>query len=191
MDKQLLRQEMMARRQALEGAERQRLSQAAQAHLIASEWFDRAGLILLYQPMRGETETSLVAAAALKAGKRLALPRVVKSPRGLTLYAYAGDPGALAPGAYGILEPDPGWAQVGPGEVGLAVVPGVAFDRHGHRLGYGGGFYDRTLPLVRSANPAAVLVGLAYEFQVVPALPRDPHDIPVDGLATERGLLRF
>lgn len=187
--KQAIRTEMIHRRLALAEAERLRLSEGAQRALIGSEAYQRARLILLYQPFRGETETALIAREAVAAGKGLALPRVQKEPRQLWLHAYRGEPKDLISGAYGILEPDPAGPLVDPARIDLVVVPGVAFDRQGNRLGYGGGFYDRTLPVIRRANPAARLIGLAYGFQVVAQLPPDPHDIPVDGLATEDGLI--
>lgn len=183
MDKDALRTEMLARRQALTPDERERRSLAAQEALVGSSAFSAAHQILIYITFRGEVGTERIAEAAVAAGKLLVLPRVVKAPRGLVLHSYSGDLATLAPGAYGIMEPRPEWPVVTLAQVDLVVVPGVAFDRSGGRLGYGGGYYDRLLPGLRHAR----LVGLAYESQVVDGLPRDPHDIPVDGLATELG----
>lgn len=187
--KQKIRTEMIERRRALTVAERQLRSEAAQVSLILGDTFRHARLILLYHPFRGEAETGLIAREAVTAGKRLALPRVQMMPKQLWLHAYSGNPDDLVAGAFGILEPDPASPLVEAAEIDLVVVPGVAFDPRGNRLGYGGGFYDRTLPLIRQANPAVRLIGLAYGFQVVARLPPDPHDIPVDGLATDDGLI--
>lgn len=183
MEKAALRSQMLARRQALAPDERERRSLAAQEALIHSPAFGAASQILIYIAFRGEVGTERIAEAAVAAGKGLVLPRVVKEPRGLVLHAYSGDPATLVPGAYGILEPRPAFPVVTPDQIDLVVVPGVAFDRSGGRLGYGGGYYDRLLPALRHAW----LIGLAYECQVVGGLPHDPHDIPVDGLATEVG----
>jgi len=174
-------------RAALTASEQDAMSAAAQEALIGSPPFARAETVLIYMPFRGEVATEVIARAAAGAGKRLALPRVVRQPKGLVLHSYSGEPATLAGGAYGILEPRPEWPVVAPRAIDLVVVPGVAFDRSGGRLGYGGGYYDRLLPAVRTANPGAVLIGLAYGFQVTQELPRDSHDIPVDGLATEWG----
>ncbi|HWI61198.1 MAG TPA: 5-formyltetrahydrofolate cyclo-ligase [Symbiobacteriaceae bacterium] len=187
MEKADLRKVLMKRREALAPAERERLSAAAQAALIGSPAFAQARAVLIYIAFRGEVETDLIATAAVAAGKRLALPRVVREPRGLVLHEYSGRRETLAAGAYGILEPRPEWPVMAPDEVDLVVVPGVAFDEHGGRLGYGGGYYDRLLPVLQGAT----LVGLAYQFQVVDGLPRDPHDVPVDGVATELGYFRW
>lgn len=180
---------MLAQRAGLDPMEHHRLSELAQAALIGSDAFQQAQMVLIYAPFRGEVAIDRVEAAAVAAGKGLTLPRVHKAPRGLTLHAYSGDPTTLAKGAYAIPEPRPEWPTVAPGDVDLVVVPGVAFDPQGNRLGYGGGYYDRFLPELKAANPGAVLLGLAFGFQVVGALPRDPHDVPLDGVATDRGLL--
>jgi 5-formyltetrahydrofolate cyclo-ligase len=189
MEKRDMRRTLLAQRAALTAAERQRLGALAQAALISSDAFRRAGLILIYAAFRGEVETDQIAQAAVAAGKRLALPRVIKEPRGLVLHQYSGDPSTLATGAYSIREPRPEWPVVAPAQVDLVVTPGVGFDLRGHRLGYGGGYYDRLLPMVAAANPTAVLVGLAYSLQVVATLPSAPHDIPMDALATEQGFV--
>jgi len=184
MEKAVLRRQFLQARQGLDPALRAEWSRRAQAAVIASHWFAAAAVILLYLPIRGEVATDRIAAAARSGGKRLLLPRVRERPRGLLLHDWVGE---AVPGAYGILEPAPDWPVVDPGLVDLAVVPGVAFDRVGGRLGYGGGYYDRTLPAIRAANPAARFVGLAYGMQVVDRLSRAAHDLPVDGLVTEEG----
>lgn len=180
MEKRALRKQMIEARLALAPAEREERSRRAQMALLASPWFEQARTILLYLPFRGEVGTGLLARAA---GKQLVLPRVQREPRKLWLHRWDGEPVA---GAYGILEPAAAWPLVEPGEIDLVVVPGVAFDRRGNRLGYGGGYYDRTLPLMAGA----VKVGLAYGLQLVAALPAEPHDVPLDGIATEEGLIR-
>jgi 5-formyltetrahydrofolate cyclo-ligase len=187
MEKRDVRRTLLERRAAVPPDERARLDRAAQLALIGSEPFRQARLIMLYQAFRGEVATELIAGAAVAGGRGLALPRVQKDPRKLFLHQYSGDPATLVRGAYGICEPGSDWPLVEPAAVDLVVVPGLAFDRAGGRLGYGGGYYDRLLPEIRAANPGAVLVGLAYGFQLVDELPKGPHDMPVDALATDIG----
>lgn len=182
MEKAVLRKQMRAARLALPPEERAERSRRAQQALAGSRWFQQAGTVMLYLPFRGEVETALLAEAARAAGKRLVLPRVQKEPKHLWLHRWAGEPVA---GAYGILEPAADWPLAEAGEVELVVVPGLAFDRQGNRLGYGGGYYDRTLPLMVQAR----FVALAYRFQVVEGLVADPHDVPLHGIATEEGLI--
>ncbi len=93
----------------------------------------------------------------------------------------------LAHGAFGVMEPS-GRDLVAPAQLDLVVVPGVAFDRSGYRLGYGKGFYDRAL---HDTTAKTVHVGLSYEFQLVGALPAEKHDIGMDLIVTEEHILRF
>lgn len=94
----------------------------------------------------------------------------------------------LAPGFRGVREPRPGARRaVTPERVDVALVPGVGFDRHGHRLGYGGGHFDRLLATLRPGTP---LIGVAYACQVVEEIPVEGHDVAVDALVTETGLVR-
>lgn len=179
---------MLAQRTGLAPAEREGLGVAAQEAIITSAAFGAAQTVLLYIPIRGEVPTDRIAAAALAQGKRLVLPRVQAEPKKLWLHAWSGRSEELVTGAYGILEPGADWPLVPPGEIDLVVVPGVAFDRQGVRLGYGGGYYDRTLPSIRAGNPRSVALGLAYGFQVVTQLPAGPYDQRMDGVATEAGI---
>jgi 5-formyltetrahydrofolate cyclo-ligase len=89
----------------------------------------------------------------------------------------------LRPGLFGIREPLAHWPSVEPQAL---LVPLLAFDAHGHRLGYGGGFYDRTLAALK-----ACAIGIAFVGQEVTALPHEPHDRPLDAVLTEAGLRRF
>ena len=95
----------------------------------------------------------------------------------------------LRPGAHGIQEPAAHFPEVTPD---LLLVPLMAFDARGHRLGYGGGFYDRTLfDLRRGAALAIPAIGIAHAGQEVASLPAEPHDIALDSILTEQGLRRF
>ncbi|WP_375220777.1 5-formyltetrahydrofolate cyclo-ligase [Symbiobacterium thermophilum] len=187
LSKQELRRRMIAARQALDPAERARLSGRAQRAVLAAPEWARARTVLLYIPVRGEVDTAALAAAGRQAGKRLLLPRVERAERGLRLHRWDGTPEQLVRGAYGIPEPRPDLPQEDPRAVDLVVVPGVAFDRRGRRLGYGGGYYDRLLPLLAGA----AAIGLGYGFQLVERLPAEAHDVPLDALATDLGLTRF
>ncbi|MFO7274316.1 MAG: 5-formyltetrahydrofolate cyclo-ligase [Bacillota bacterium] len=185
--KRELRRRMIAARQALDPAERARAGLLAQRAVLAAPEWARAHTVLLYMPVRGEVDTAALAEAGRLAGKRLLLPRVEQGDRLLRLHLWDGTAAQLVPGAYGIPEPRPDLPQVAPAVVDLVIVPGVAFDRRGYRLGYGGGYYDRLLPELAHA----VRIGLGYGFQLVDLLPAEPHDVRLDALATEHGLYRF
>jgi len=116
---------------------------------------------------------------------RLALPCVVAKDQPLVFRSYApGD--TLSPGAFQVPEPDPSSLEVSPT---LILVPLVAFDAAGRRLGYGAGFYDRTLAALEASGPIRT-VGLAYEAQRLSRVPTGPHDRLLDWIVTEQGAYR-
>jgi len=187
VNKQQLRRQMIAARQALTPADRACRSALAQQAVLATPEWTQARTVLLYIPVRGEVDTVLLAAAGVQQGKQLLLPRAEQGGRRLWLHRWDGTVDQLAPGAYGIPEPLPDLPQADPAGVDLVVVPGVAFDRRGYRLGYGGGYYDRALP----GMDRAVKIGLGYAFQLVDLLPAEAHDVRLHAVATDDGLLRF
>lgn len=199
--RQALRRAMLARRAALPPEEAARLGHAAQDALLASPAWQAARQVLLYVAVRNETATARLLDAAWADGKQVLLPRCVTSAPQEDAAANCDNEMCLAPcacaadlkpGRYGISEPDPARCPAIDMDAatnfapGLAIIPGVAFDRQGNRLGHGAGYYDRFLAHPAMARTA--LVGLAYAFQIVPALPVAPWDRPVHALCTEEGL---
>jgi 5-formyltetrahydrofolate cyclo-ligase len=181
MSKNAIRKRILSRRDALSAPEIASLSQEVAAQFLASTPYAAASTLALYCSIRSEVATSWIFAAALQADKRILYPRTV----GSTLEFIAVESlAALEASRFGICEPRSGEA-VPLAKIDLIVLPGVAFDEKGIRLGYGLGCYDRALAAVERP----VLVGLAYDFQVVASLPREAHDIPVDMVVTERKIL--
>lgn len=135
-----------------------------------------------YHALPEEADPALLLEALAAKGCHIAFPRI--AAKGLPLeYHRIPDGEVMAPGAFGIQEPLDSWPRVRPD---LLLVPLLAFDARGHRLGYGGGFYDRTLALLNI--PA---IGIAYAGQEVASLPDEPHDRRLDMILTEQGLRRF
>jgi 5-formyltetrahydrofolate cyclo-ligase len=138
-----------------------------------------------------EVETEGMIKESLAMGKRVLVPVVDKAARKI-LFHELRDYSELAPGAFGILEPKPTCRRLVPArESDIVIVPALAFDLRGHRLGYGGGYYDRLLRDLASNKPSPLFIGLAYELQVVSRLPRTPLDVPVNILVTEKRVLHF
>src|SRR5439155_13608401 len=162
-------------------AARLRASRAAGALLLALPEIEAARTVALYAATPEEADPSAALGTLLARGVRVLFPRVV----GPDLEFAAGDPAELRPGHRGI--PEPLGGAVDPAEIDLIVVPGLAFDRGGARLGRGGGHYDRTLARL----PARVVrVGFCFDFQVVDRVPRGPLDQPVDLVVTDRRVIR-
>jgi 5-formyltetrahydrofolate cyclo-ligase len=183
-EKKILRAAMRDRRAELAAAMPDHASRLA-GHAPDLE-IAGAALVGGYIALAGEADPSILMARLSARGATLALPRVVAKGAPLAYHSY--ETGAeLAPGAYGILEPRPSAPSADPQ---IILVPLLAFDATGHRLGYGGGYYDRTLSALRARHPV-MAVGVAYAGQEVEKLPRDAFDEPLDMLVTEQGLRRF
>lgn len=181
MSKHSIRKRILSRRDALSLANIASLSEEIAARFLATDSFAAASTLALYSAIRSEVTTAKIFTAAIGAGKRVLYPRTV----GETLeFVGVESLDALVSSRFGVYEPLSG-ASTPLAEIDLIVLPGVAFDQNGIRLGYGLGCYDRVL--AESVPPT--LVGLAYDFQIVPSLPREEHDIPVHIVVTERDLL--
>lgn len=177
-----LRNERLAARDALPAAARVDASARIATGIGALRSFFEAAVVLLTWPFRSEWDTRPLLAAAYAGGKIVALPRVDRATRMLCLHAVADPERDVEVGFQGITEPRVGTPVVAPDAVDWVLVPGVAFDVAGARLGYGGGFYDRLLPLLRPGIPR---IAGAYEMQVANHVPVAPHDLRVDAVITE------
>ena len=176
-----LRLEMAARRDALDAGARAAAGGAIIARLVALPSFAAARTVLLTLPFRSEWDTLPLVRAALAARKAVAIPRVNLTTRMLELYAIVDPVRDVCTGHQGIPEPLPHCPAVAPAAIDWVLVPGVTFDRHGGRLGYGGGYYDRLLPLLTSR--ASRIAG-AFDLQMIERVPVGPHDVRVDAIVT-------
>jgi 5-formyltetrahydrofolate cyclo-ligase len=196
--KRKLRREMAERRAGLPQAEREACARAVASRLLALPGVEaaraRGGAPWLsgYVAFRGELDPAGAMQAARDAGFRLALPRIetVKPPR-LCFHEVRGPQLAaeLAAGPHGLSEPMASCPDVAVDALDVMLVPGLAFDAAGRRLGHGGGYYDDTGRRLRAGRPDALMIGLCYDFQVVDACPADERDVPVDLVVTERRVL--
>ena len=187
MSKHSIRQQMLCKRCELGADERDRAGNIIQQLLLVHQLFAAAEVVALYAPIRGEVATSLLFAAAVAAGKTVVYPRVA----GNTMdFVMVSDFASLQLGAFSVLEPN-GCEIVAADRLDLVVVPGVAFDRCGCRLGYGKGYYDRAFSNIARNQRNCALVGLGYDCQLVAQLPREDHDIVLDWLITDREMLLF
>ena len=180
--KAALRARVLAERDALPANVRTAASGAIVARILARADFRAANGVLVTLPFRNEWDTSALVHAALAAGKTVAVPRVDGRSRMLLLHAIADLARDVGPGFRDIPEPLPDCPVVSHEAIDFVVVPGIAFDRDGRRLGYGGGYYDRLLPLL---SPRAARVAGAFDLQLVDRVPAGPHDIAIDALVTE------
>lgn len=185
MPKRSLRSQLLAQRRALSHDAWLASSRAAQLNLLSLDEYAGAECVALYAPAHNETDTGLILAAAFQAGKRVLYPAVCGHHMVFRTVERIEE---LREGAFGLLEPCSTGVDHQADEADLIIVPGVAFDLSGHRIGYGKGFYDRFLP---HPGRTAHLVGLCHDFQLVESrVPIDVHDIPMEIIVTDKRIIR-
>lgn len=184
MDKSELRQQMLGQRRTLSLRQREDAGQALAAHLAALPVAGAATRIACYVSMAYEPDTALILASFAERGIEVIVPVVVPDTA-LDWTIYTAD-APLRRTALGIAEPTGvrlGAAAIA--DVDLVIVPALAVDHEGNRLGRGAGYYDRALPLASAPTAALLFTG-----EIVTSLPCDPHDVPVDMAITPGGVFR-
>jgi 5-formyltetrahydrofolate cyclo-ligase len=177
--KAALRAEMRTRIASVPPARRAAASQEICRRLLAQPVWQEARHVLLFVPLRDEPDIWPLAAAAQRSGKTVALPRFEPVVNGYEAAVVDDAACDLAPGKFGIREPAPDCPAIALNRLDLVLVPALAFDRHGHRLGRGKGFYDRLL-----ADVSGTTCGVALDEQLVADLPVEPHDIRLNCILT-------
>ena len=182
-ERKLVRTETLRRREALTSEERARLSQRIVNSAL--RWIQREGFdsVMPYLSMRSEVETTDLLEGLLNSGKQICAPTVNTEQVKLTPRRVQNPKTELVRHRYGMLEPKDACPIFPTEHLQLIVVPGIAFDRKGYRLGYGMGFYDRFL----TKCPHAIPIGLAYQIQVVEDTFPQAWDVPVQHIFTETG----
>ena len=182
--KTLLRKNILSRRDSITPGTRAEKDGKIRERLLALPVFKKAHTVLFYASFRGEVDTFELMRYFLSKGGTAILPRVNDDRKGMTLFEIK-SPAELAPGYFGVPEPPVSADLVGDKAApDLIIVPGVAFDGECNRLGYGKGFYDK---LLRQKGCAAV--ALAYEEQIAAAVPHEPHDVRMDMIITDKGII--
>lgn len=172
MDKKTLRKQIREQKQAMTPESIESASGKLVQMFLETELYKQAKTIYGYLPYNQEVRTEPILERALADGKKVAVPKVYGNDM---KFIYLSDLKQVAPGYAGIPEPVAD-GPVGDDPTALVLMPGMAFDKEGHRIGYGGGFYDKFL----AAEPDHPTIALCYEFQMVAQLPTEEFDIPVD-----------
>ena len=198
-DKGALRRRMKHRLGAMDAHEREAASAAAWANLEGQPMWRESRVLLIFMSMPREIDTGGAVQRALEGHGRKAvfIPRT--AGENLDFRGILSLDDAEGGGLFGIREPPPGappWVFEASPEPILVIVPGLAFDEEGRRLGRGGGYYDRFIASVRrhsaaSRRDAPLFAGLAFEHQVVKTIPAEAHDAPLDALITDARIRTF
>lgn len=176
-----IRQLNKERRKAMKLDEVEEKSLAVCRILLESELYVNARCIMLYMPLGNEVDISRIAKQAYRDKKQVVFP-VTEADSGVITPHFATEDTGFAKGAFSVTEPQNA-KMAGIEEIDLVLVPGIAFDRGGGRIGFGKGCYDR---LLKAAS--AVRVGVCYDFQACDKIPIEAHDIKMDFLLTEKGI---
>jgi len=163
---------------------RREIDRAIAQRVLAFPAFQTADTIFCFFSVGTEIDTHSILEQSLQWGKTLCLPRC--QPGGIMEPVAVSDLSALTDTFFDIPQPDADIPAVSPETIDLAVIPGLAFDEQGYRLGQGGGYYDRFLPKL-----SGVSIGLCRRIASLPAVPREPHDYPVSILVTEKEITEF
>ncbi len=187
-----LRRRLREQRLAFDGEARQRAQDEICARLLRLPAMRRGARVAAYLAMPGEVDLSRCIERARRRGVRVYAPRIGSLRRREMRFASL-EPGAPdGRNAFGIAEPACGAPSIAVIALDVVIVPLVAFDRHGQRLGMGAGFYDRALRRLRDRDRRwrrPRLVGVAFSFQQVPSIPAASWDVPLDFVVTERELI--
>ena len=185
MHKKKIRKQTLDARMTLSPAEVSLKSSLITEKIISLEEYRRANVIMTYLDFRNEVKTGELIQRTMKMGKKIAVPATDKEKVRLIPSLLMAFPDDLSPGAWGILEPAPGCLRpVKLDEIEIVIVPGVAFDEKGNRIGYGMGFFDRFLMQINAFSIAPV-----FEIQIRPAFSPKAHDHPMDCLVTEERII--
>lgn len=188
MSKEKVRKETLAARKAISTEELMDKSDSVTEKLLSTDLYKNANTIMAYIDFRNEVRTEKIIKTAIADGKRIVIPISIVETRQLVLSEIINYDSELTAGAYGILEPLPEYLrETDPETVDLVLIPGVAFDERGYRVGYGAGYYDRFLEKVREDTSK---IALAFELQMVDYAHEDSHDVPVDLIVTEDRIVK-
>jgi 5-formyltetrahydrofolate cyclo-ligase len=186
-DKATLRRTLSEARRSLVPEERKVRSSRIAAAIKGLPAFKHAGIVCSYVSFREEVETGELLGELLAAGRRVAVPVHLHGAQQPLIFAEIRSTEELVPNHFGIPQPPGDTARYLPtASIPLFLVPGLAFDAAGRRLGYGLGFYDRAFA---AAAPGALKVGLAFELQVIERVPADSHDVLLDLVVTEERVI--
>lgn len=178
LKKQKLREEILEKLHSISKEEKGRKVKVLKKKLFSLKEFKKAKCVMFYVSKHYEVDTHEMIDDSISMGKKVVVPITLKEEKILKPSELKDREKELIRSHYGIHQPGEEHIRPVPlEELGLMIVPGLAFDRSGHRLGHGGGYYDRFL---KKAPPTIFTVGLAFDFQVVDELPKYATDIPID-----------
>ena len=190
-EKKILRKEILTKRKNIDIVEKEKMDRKILDKFYESKYYREAKNIFIYISYDSEINTKEIINKALKDNKKIYVPRTEFKTRLMDAVEITSLDN-LIESEYGILEPSAEEPHINPNELDLIVVPGVAFDRNGGRMGYGAGFYDRYFKKINKDNIKKIKkLALAYDFQILEKIPMNEQDVPVSYIITEKEFIHI
>jgi len=190
-EKKILRKEILTKRKNIDIVEKEKMDRKISKKFYESKYYREAKNIFIYISYDSEINTKEIINKALKDNKKIYVPTTEFKTRLMDAVEITSLDN-LIESEYGILEPSAEEAHINPNELDLIIVPGVAFDRNGGRMGYGAGFYDRYFKKINKDNIKKIKkLALAYDFQILEKIPMNEQDVPVSYIITEKEFIHI
>ncbi|CAB1245411.1 5-formyltetrahydrofolate cyclo-ligase [Clostridiaceae bacterium BL-3] len=181
MNKEDIRKKIKEKRDSMPEIKKRALDNIIFEKVLLSEEYRKAGNLFIFVSFGTEVDTHRIIKRALRDGKNVSVPKTISREKGM-IAVKINHFNELKSGAYGILEPENINLRMDESTIDLCYIPGIAFDKEGGRIGYGGGYYDRFLKMTRKDSKK---IALAYSFQILDKVPREEHDIPIDNIISD------
>lgn len=189
-DKKVLRKEILAKRKIISQKEKAEMDTIIECRFYETKYYKEAEKIFIYISFDSEINTKSMISRAIADGKKVYVPRTEYKTKLMEAIEIKSLDNLIEEEKYGILEPSIEEPAIDPNELDLIVVPGVAFDRNGGRMGYGAGYYDRYFKRIDNSNTKRITkLVLAYDFQILNKVPMNKQDVPIDFIITEKNII--
>lgn len=187
LNKKEIRKKIIDVRNNINSAEKILKDSMITEKLISSRFYKSSNTIFAFVNFGSEVDTRKFIEQSIKDNKIICVPKVISKEKGMELFVIESLED-LEPGFYGIMEPKKNCPSIDKSKLDFVLMPGVAFDRRGGRIGYGAGFYDRFLT---DLNPSVPRIAIAYQLQIIDEVPMEESDIRIDGIITEEETILF
>ncbi|MDO5517647.1 MAG: 5-formyltetrahydrofolate cyclo-ligase [Clostridium sp.] len=189
--KKQIRQDILKIRRGMDIEKKLDCDKSIEEKFFESSFYKQAENIFIYISYDSEINTKSMINRAIKEGKNIYVPRTEFSTK-LMNAVKINNFENLIESRYGILEPKKDEPFINPNDLDLIVVPGVAFDKDGGRIGYGAGYYDRYFKRINKENKSRITkLALVYDFQIIDKVPSDEEDVSIDAVLTEKQFIKF
>jgi len=185
--KKEIRKEILQKRDSINERDRKLMDEEIFNRLVNSDEYKKAKSIFAFVSFKSEVNTHKFIEYALSQGKTIGVPKIRKKEEGMEVFKIH-SLSDLESGYFGVMEPIESCEKINKDNIDFILMPGAVFDEKGGRIGYGRGFYDKFLSDVKDSVPK---IAIAYELQIIDSVPMEEYDIKIDGIITEKRVIKF